>query len=114
MTTPKRLIFDWKTLNPEIFRGPDLTFPVAATVVLAPEFDEKVISAMDTFPDYGLVPLDTIDVYILNPWERGEDGEEPFNTMDGSDLGLRLKYIEGNCMEYVLRLRTDPPPELNT
>lgn len=90
----------------ELFRGKDLTFPVAATVVLAPEFNEKVIAAMDTFPKSGLVPPEDIDVHILYPWERGEDAPQPFNEIEESDLGLRLRYIEGDYMDYVLHLRT--------
>lgn len=103
----KKSIFDWTTFDVEIFRGKDLTFPIAATVMLVPEFDELVISAMDTFPHYGLVDPSDIDVHILWPWERGETGAEPFNEMEGSHLGLRLHYIEGDHMDYVLRLRTE-------
>jgi len=110
--TPKKLIFDWRTLDAEIFRGRDLTFPIAATVVLAPEFDAMVIAAMDTFPHYGLVQPEEIKVHILYPWERGENAAAPFNDMEGCDLGLRLHYIEGNSMDYVLRLQTGDEREL--
>lgn len=100
-------IFDWSTLNWELFRGKDLTFPISATVMIVPEFDDLVIAAMDTFPRSGLVDPEEIKVHILYPWERGEEAPKPFNEMNGSDLGLRLHYIEGDWSDYVLCLRTE-------
>jgi len=96
--------FDWMTLDPEEWRGPDLTFPLSAELVVVPEFNELVIAATKSFMYFDLVDPEEVNVRVLHDWERGENGPTPFNTMGESDLGLRLTYIEGDYQDYVLKL----------
>ena len=111
MTKAKNFQFDWRTLPFEQWRGPGLSFPIAVDLIMVPEFDELVIAAVDTFPKYDLVPHDAVSVLVLHEWERGEDGEAPFNDLGPSDLGLRLHYFEGDYQNYVMKLRDGSVPE---
>jgi hypothetical protein len=85
-----------------------MTFPEKATVMLSPFFDEKVIAAVDSFPDYHLVEPEEITHHIMYPWEFGDDAPQPFNELGASDLGLILEYIDGNVQNYVLNLHINP------
>ena len=107
----KRYRFNWFSLNPEVWRGTCLSFPLKAELVMVPEFDELVISAVDTFPEYELVPMDDVKVRVLEKWERSDDGEVPFNSMGASDLGLRLHYLESEHKDFVLRLGEGTKPK---
>jgi hypothetical protein len=100
-----RWTFDWDSLDPEYWRGPGLSFPVAVELVIAPECNELVIAATDTFPKLQLVDINDVSVHILHPWERGDDAPQPFGMIGESELGLRLIYIEGEERDYVLKLR---------
>lgn len=101
---PSDFTFDWRTLDPEHFRGPGLSFPLRATLVVTPDFNELVISATETFHDLELVAPEDVNIYVLQPWDLGPNAPEPFNTMTGEDIGLRLHYICGSTQEYLLSL----------
>lgn len=97
--------FDWMVFDPEIWRGPKLSFPISAELVVVPEFNELVVAATDSFGELELVDPEETHLRVLQDYERGAQGEEPFNDLGESDLGLRLTYFEGDVRDLVFNLR---------
>lgn len=104
MEPVRNLMFDWEMVDPESFRGPDGSFPIAAELLMVPEYDEYVIAAAGSFPDFELVEPEDISVRTLHEWERGKEAPKPFNKLGPSDLGIRLTYFEGDKRDLVFVL----------
>lgn len=98
--------FDWNTIDENVFRGDDNTFPCAATLVVVPEYTIPVISAVNNFPEYLLVPREDINIKMLDECERGieEDEENLFRTLQGDQLGLELFYYNAPSKQFVFTL----------
>jgi len=98
--------YDWTHLDPELFRGPELSFPIKIDLLMAPMFNATVISAVDSFeqhflgsyldPEYeGFLPIIMDQIADIDGFTR---------TLTERDLGLRMHYICGTIRVLLLSL----------
>ena len=107
--------FDWSRLPLEMFRGPNLSFPVSMEILVAPSFDATVLTAVNSFvDDFTGHPIldaeyDSFQTVIL---DSTTDPEGNIHKLKPNNFGLRMKYI---CeAEKVVFLTVGPPENLIT
>jgi len=106
--------FAWENIDPEFFRGPELSFPTSIDILMAKAFNTLVISATDSFEEYFMGSYLDPECEGFTPviLDQITDAGGFTRVLGEGDLGLRMHYMCGTTKILILNL--DHPENVGT
>jgi hypothetical protein len=94
---PKLPSFNWTTIDPEVFRGPNLSFPIKTTLIIAPSFNLTVLGAMTSFQKYfkgsNILDADNEGFPVKIRDQVIDADTEEATVLTENDLAIRMNFI---------------------